>query len=212
MGDQAVTPRIKVCGITSVDDALLAVDAGVNLLGLNFVATSPRVIHARTARDIVAAVGSLVEIIGVVANRSVSELRELRHTVGVHAWQLHGDEPPDVLASLSEADFKAVRVAALPDVELARTYPGRRLLVDAKVEGVLGGSGHTFDWSLVQELARERELLLAGGITPDNVGAAIRSIAPWGIDTASGVELAPGKKDPVKVRALVARVWEASRH
>lgn len=212
MGDQEVTTRVKVCGITSVDDALLAADAGVNLLGLNFVPSSPRAIDARTARDIVEAVGNRVEVIGVVADRSASELRDLRHTIGVHAWQLHGDEPPEMLVRLSEVDFKAVRVAALSDVDLARTYPGRRLLVDAKVQGVLGGSGHTFDWALVQELARERELLLAGGITPGNVGAAIRRIAPWGVDTASGVELSPGKKDAAKVRALVAEVREAGRH
>jgi phosphoribosylanthranilate isomerase len=205
MVSQPLIPQVKVCGVTSVADALMVVDAGVNLLGLNFVASSPRVISVAVARAIVEAVGSQVEVVGVVANWSSAELNELRQTIGLHAWQLHGDEPPEAFVLLSEVDYKAVRIAHAADVELARAYPGRRILVDAKVQGVLGGSGHSFDWRLVQELAQERQLLLAGGITPDNVVSAIESVRPWAIDTASGVEFAPGQKDPLKVRALVAR-------
>lgn len=184
----------------------MVVDAGVNLLGLNFVPSSPRSIDVALARQIVLAVGGKVEVVGVVANRSAAELDEMRRSIGLHAWQLHGDEPPSVLRSLSELDFKAIRIASAPDVELARTYPGRRLLVDAKVSGVLGGSGRTFDWSLVQSLARERELLLAGGITPENAAMASDAVKPWAIDTASGVELSPRAKDAAKVRALIEAV------
>lgn len=206
--EQALSPRVKVCGVTSVSDAAMVVDAGADLLGLNFVPSSPRVIDVALARQIVLAVGARVEVVGVVANRSVIELDEMRRSIGLHAWQLHGDEPPATFAALSEVDFKAVRIAQASDVDLARSYPGRRILVDAKVAGVLGGSGHTFDWRLVQALAGERELLLAGGITPDNALEAIGAVRPWGIDTASGVESAPGKKDQQKVRALLANVRE----
>lgn len=205
MVSQALTPLVKVCGVTSVADALMVVEAGVNLLGLNFVPSSPRFIRVSVAQAIVDAVGTRVEVVGVVANRSAAELNELRQVIGLHAWQLHGDEPPEVFAALSSVDYKAVRVAQASDVVLARTYPGPRILVDAKVPGVLGGSGHTFDWRLVQALAQERQLLLAGGITPDNVALAVESVRPWAIDTASGVESAPGQKDGQKVRALVAR-------
>jgi phosphoribosylanthranilate isomerase len=206
MGHQTLNVAIKVCGITSVEDALMAVDAGVDLLGLNFVPSSPRAISIAAAVRIVQAVGKQVEVIGVVADRTAAELRELRQRIGLHAWQLHGDEPPSIFEHLSEADFKAVRINHPSDVDVARTYPRRRILVDAKVQGVLGGSGHTFDWRLVREFATERQLLLAGGVTPDNVVLAIQDVAPWGIDTASGVELSPGKKDAVKVRALVDAV------
>jgi phosphoribosylanthranilate isomerase len=212
MDEQPLTTRVKVCGVTSVADALMALEAGVDLLGLNFVTTSRRFIDVATAKSIVAAAGAKAEIIGVVANLWPAELNELRMLVGLHAWQLHGDEPPAVFARLSEVDYKAVRVAQAADVELARTYPGRRILVDAKVPGVLGGSGHTFDWTLVRELARERQLLLAGGITPANVASAIESVRPWAIDTASGVELAPGPKDVHKVRALVAATRQGRSH
>lgn len=210
--DQAVKTKIKVCGVTSVGDAVMVVEAGIELLGLNFVPTSPRAIDVPMARAIVQAVGTRVEIVGVVANRSASELNELRRRIGLHAWQLHGDEPPELFSQLSAVDFKAVRIAQASDVDVARSYRGQRILVDAKVQGVLGGSGHTFDWRLVRELSQERQLLLAGGITPDNVAQAIDAVRPWGIDTASGVELAPGEKDAEKVRALVARVREGIAH
>lgn len=203
MDGQAVIPLIKVCGVTSVCDALMLVEAGVNLLGLNFVPSSPRFISVSTAQAIVEAVGARVEVIGVVANRPPAELNQLRELIGLGAWQLHGDEPPEVFAELSAVDYKAVRIASASDVMLARSYPGQRILVDAKVPGILGGSGHTFDWRLVQELAQERQLLLAGGMTPANVALATQSVRPWAIDTASGVESAPGRKDAHKVRALI---------
>jgi phosphoribosylanthranilate isomerase len=199
---------IKICGITGVDDARMVVRAGVNAVGVNLVPSSKRCVSAALAREIVQAIGSEVEVVAVVADRGVEALLALRSELGVHALQLHGSEPPAVLARLLPQAFRAVRIADAADVALARSFAGTRLLVDAKVPGALGGTGHTFDWSLVTELARERSLILAGGLTPDNVGSAVERVRPYGVDTASGVEGAdPRRKD----RDRVVRFVEAAR-
>lgn len=197
---------VKVCGITRPEDAEMVVAAGAELLGLNFVPTSPRCVNLEQSRRIVEAVNGRAEIVGVVANLDVASLNELRSAAGLDSLQLHGDEPPEVFAWLSHNDYKAVRVAGEQDVISVRRYPGSRILVDAKVAGILGGSGHTFDWSLVVDLARERSLLLAGGLTPENASAAVALVRPWAIDVASGVERAPGIKEGRRVRELMLAV------
>ncbi len=200
---------VKVCGITCAEDAVMAVEAGVEMIGLNFVPSSPRCVSAARARDIVAAVARRAEVIGVVANLDVVTMLALRTEARLDSLQLHGDEPPEVFEKLSRSDYKAVRVSDERDVDLARRYLGPRILVDAKVAGVLGGSGHVFDWHLVTALARQRSLLLAGGLTPVNVGAAVSQVQPWAVDVASGVEDAPGVKAREKVRAFVRAVRAA---
>jgi phosphoribosylanthranilate isomerase len=204
------TARIKICGFTRSDDIEVALDAGVDMLGLNFVAGSPRAVSPDHARELVGVVGGRAEVVGVVADRSLSELSELRSSVGIDVFQLHGAEPPEYLAMLSDHDYKAVRIGNRLDIALARLFPGRRLLVDAKVQGQLGGTGRTFDWSLVAELATERQLLLAGGLTPGNVAKAVDQVRPWAVDAASGVESAPGQKDPILVAQFVANARTVS--
>jgi phosphoribosylanthranilate isomerase len=117
---------------------------------------------------------------------------------------MHGSEGPNDLAALLPHAYKAVRVAGDEDVALAESMPGDYVMVDARVEGALGGTGRTFDWRLVAGLAQRRKLVLAGGLTPDNVAAAVAAVHPWCVDVASGVESAPGVKDLEKVRAFVA--------
>lgn len=195
--------RVKVCGITRIEDAIDAVEAGAQFIGLNFVPSSPRCVAVEVARELVGVVAGRAEVVGVVANLDVPQLEALRRDARLDSLQLHGDEPPEIFHALSSGDYKAVRVSDEGDVQRARCYPGSRILVDAKVAGVLGGSGHVFDWSLVEDLARERQLLLAGGLTPDNVVEAIRSVRPWAVDVASGVESAPGIKSRDKVLAFV---------
>jgi len=199
---------VKICGVTSVEDALLAVSAGADAIGLNFVPASKRVIDLATAAHISDAVGTRVELIAVVANRSVPELEELRAATGVHFLQLHGAEAPEELELLLPHAFKAVAIANASDAARAAEYGGARLLVDAKVEGELGGTGKRFDWSLVGPLARRRDLIVAGGLTPSNVTAALGALRPFGVDVASGVEAAqnPRVKDPERVRAFIAAV------
>ena len=201
---------VKICGVTRVSDALLCLEAGASAIGLNFVPSSRRRIDEVTAKDIVAAVGGRLAVVAVVAGLSVDEMRGLRARTGIDWLQLHGAESPAELDGVLPHALKALRIGDAADVANARAYAGERLLVDAKVEGELGGTGAAFDWRLVQDLARKRSILLAGGLSPDNVGAAVRIVRPFGVDVASGVESAPGVKDPASVRAFVVEARRAA--
>ncbi len=202
---------IKICGVTSIADARVAVDAGADAVGVTLVPISQRRGDEATARGIAEAVGAEVEGIAVVADLGVDELRALAERVQVRTLQLHGSEPPAIVSALQPGAYQAVRIATAADVAAARAFSGTRLLADAKVQGELGGTGHTFDWSLVAELAGERALVLAGGLTPDNVASAVQRVRPYGVDTASGVEgEGPRHKDPVKVRRFVEAARRAA--
>jgi phosphoribosylanthranilate isomerase len=201
---------IKICGLTSVRDAEMVVRAGADAIGLNFVSSSPRRIAIPLAREIARAVQGRVELVGVFANQPVSEVLAIKAEVGLDWIQLHGDEPSEAVEQCGPRTMKALRVADAADVARADLFAGRRLLVDTKVSGALGGTGQTFDWSLVDRLARERELLLAGGLGPDNVALAVQKVRPFGIDTASGVESSPGAKSPEITRAFIERARAAS--
>lgn len=197
---------VKVCGITNLDDARMCITEGADALGLNFVSGTPRCISVAHARTITDAVSGSIPIIGVVANLDLEQMRALMSDARLDTLQLHGDESPSIVSALLPRAYKAIRIASADDVVFAKTFPGDDLLVDAKVSGLLGGSGHAFDWSLVAELAKQRRITLAGGLTPENVHSAIRVVSPYRVDVASGVEVAgnPRKKDVSRVRAFVA--------
>ncbi len=198
--------RVKICGITSVTQAQRCAEFGVDALGVNFVSSSPRRVDENTAAAIVRAVGSKVLVVGVVAGLDVAQMRSLRGRTGVGCLQLHGEERiTDVTALLPHA-YKAVRIAAASDVALAEAMPGVYVMVDAKVDGTLGGTGRTFDWSLVASLATKRRLVLAGGLSPENVAHAVACVRPFCVDVASGVEKEPGVKDWERVKAFVDAV------
>lgn len=195
--------RVKVCGITTVEQAWACVEVGVDAIGVNLVDASPRRIDQTLARTIAQEVGDRVLVVAVVANRSLAAMREIRAATGVGCLQLHGDEPPaDVTALLPHA-YKAVRVGGAADVAAADAMPGEYVMVDARVEGALGGTGRTVGWALVAPLAKRRKLVLAGGLTPENVRDAVTVVRPWCVDVASGVESGPGIKDVRKVAAFV---------
>jgi phosphoribosylanthranilate isomerase len=206
---------LKICGITSVDDAILATEAGADALGLNFVRTSKRVIDRATAAHISDAVGDKIELVLVVADRSAHELSDLREETGIRWLQLHGSESPEDLEFVLPEAYKAIGISTATDAARASEYGGDRLLVDAKsgTPGELGGTGHTFDWSLVAALAARRDLIVAGGLNPENVAEAMRALQPFGVDVASGVELPgnPRKKDAALVHAFVAAVRTSER-
>lgn len=198
--------HVKICGVTSKVDALTAIDLGASAIGLNFVASSPRCIdvaQARAIADAIHATNAKVQVVGVVADRSLDELRALVRDAGLDCLQLHGDESPETLSPLLPHAYKAVRIANAADAARAATFPGDHILVDAKVEGALGGTGATFDWSLVTDLAKTKKLTLAGGLTPANVEVAVRAVRPYCVDVASGVESSPGVKDHEKLRAFI---------
>ena len=206
---------VKICGITSAQDAQLAVEAGADALGFVFFAMSPRKISVERAAEIARAVPKGVRRVGVFVNESPAEMARVADAVGLDLLQLHGDEPPEALAGLARAALKAVRVGKGFAEEEALRYASRAagLLVDTRLPGetqLPGGTGVPFDWSLVKGLAaRVPFLMLAGGLDPANVAEAIRVVRPHAVDVSSGVEALPGRKDPARVRAFVQAAREA---
>ncbi len=196
---------IKICGVTNPGDAEHVVHSGANAIGLNFVHGSKRRITLEQARPIVEAVRGRIELCAVVDSPTDLEAKELRQ-LGIEWLQLHGDEPAARVSRLLPHAFKAVAIEDAADARRAGSFPGERLLVDTKVAGGSGGTGKVFDWQLVTDLARTRQLIVAGGLTPKNVAAAVRVLGPYGVDVASGVELVPGVKDPELVTAFVLAV------
>lgn len=202
--------EVKVCGLTSVDDAVRCRELGVDAIGLNFWSGSPRSTDIATAKDIVDAVAGKTQTVGVFVDASLHEVREILRETGIEWAQLHGDESPEEVAALLPRAYKAIAVKDGSAIEIARRFPGEHLLVDASVPGIPGGTGRTFDWAIAEAIAKERTLTLAGGLTPQNVAEAVRTVRPFRVDVASGVESAPGKKDPELVRAFVAAAKRAS--
>jgi phosphoribosylanthranilate isomerase len=201
--------RIKICGVTSVHQASACVDLGVDAIGVNFVASSPRRVDLPTGRAIARHVGDRALVVAVVADMNVAAMRALREESGAGCLQLHGDESADDVRALLPHAYKAVHVADAGDVARADAMPGEYVLVDAKVPGALGGTGQTLDWSLVAGLARRRRLTLAGGLRAENVASAIDLVKPWCVDVASGVESSPGVKDQDKLKRFVEAVRRA---
>ena len=199
--------KIKICGIKTVKDALAAMEAGADLIGFNFYPKSPRYIDVGTCRNIMSVMRrhGHVTYVGVFVNASVEEVYATIETCGLSLAQLHGDETPEMLSALNGRAFKAFRGIPTHITGYERN-DAPALLVDAAVKGVYGGSGVTADWTAAEELAKKYPLLLAGGLTPENVADAVRQVRPWGVDVASGVESAPGEKDAGKMVQFVKEV------
>ena len=204
--------QIKICGIKTVTDALAAMEAGADLIGFNFYSKSPRYIDVGICRDIMSVMRRYGHItyVGVFVNASVEVIRATIKTCGLSLAQLHGDETPEMLSALAGRAFKAFR-GVPADIDGFSRGESPALLVDAAVKGLYGGSGVTADWNGAAELAKKYPLLLAGGLNPENVADAVRKVKPWGVDVASGVESAPGEKDPSKMKAFVRTVQSESR-
>ena len=207
---------IKICGIRDVQTAQAVAQAGVDAIGLNFYAQSPRVVAPEMAANIVAALDGAAEPVGVFVNHSVVEVRAICKQCGLRTIQLHGDEPADQLADLSR-DYRVIRAfrVGAAGLQSAGLYLDecRRLearpwacLVDASVPGQFGGTGHTAPWETLASEYKSAEwppLILAGGLTPDNVSQAIATVGPWGVDVAGGVESSVACKDVALVRQFV---------
>lgn len=199
--------KIKICGIKNVNDALAAMEAGADLIGFNFYPKSPRYIDVGKCRDIMSVMQRYGHItyVGVFVNATVAEINATMDTCGLSLAQLHGDETAEMLSELDGKAFKAFRGIPESVNGFARSE-SPAFLVDASVKDLYGGSGVTADWDGAAELAKKYLLLLAGGLTPENVAEAVSRVKPWGVDVASGVESAPGKKDPSKMKAFVQAV------
>lgn len=199
--------KIKICGIKTIPDALAAVNAGADLIGFNFYPKSPRYVDVGMCRNIMSVMRQIgkVTCVGVFVNASIAEILATMDTLGLNLAQLHGDETPEMLKALNGKAFKAFR--GIPEsVDGFVRSESPAFLVDASVKGVYGGSGVTVDWNSAAELAKKYPLLLAGGLTPENVAEAVSRVKPWGVDVASGVESAPGKKDAGNMVQFVKEV------
>lgn len=208
-------PRVKVCGVRSVADARAVARAGADWIGLNFHPTSPRRVDEATARAIVAALDGLAEPLGLFVDRPSAEVADVAARVGLRRVQLHGAEPPEELSRLSRrglAVVKAFRLGTRADIDRMIAYlraaealgaAPEAVLVDAFVAGLPGGTGRPIAAELLAGLPPLPRLILAGGLTPENVAERVAAVRPWMVDVAGGVESAPGSKDPARVAALV---------
>jgi phosphoribosylanthranilate isomerase len=194
---------LKVCGITRLTDARHAVNEGATALGFVFWLRSPRYVAPERAAEIIAELPSTVMTVGVFVNESVDGIRSVAGQAGLSAVQLHGDEPPAYADALPWPIFRAVTVENAVAAADAWTLDAT-LLLDAADPARRGGTGITVDWLRAAELARERRVVLAGGLTPENVGEAVDLVQPYGVDVSSGVEESPGVKDFMKVAKFLA--------
>lgn len=199
--------RIKICGITRVEDARAAAALGADAIGLVFYAPSPRSIDAERARAIIAAVPPFVTVVGLFVDPAPEEVESVLRRCSLGLLQFHGNEAPDFCGSFGLPYIKAARVRADADLVqyLSQYQAARGWLLDAYHDRLYGGSGETFDWNLIpRDLARP--VILSGGLAPDNVGAAVRQVRPWAVDVSSGVEASKGIKDAAKIAAFITGV------
>jgi phosphoribosylanthranilate isomerase len=206
--------RVKICGITNVEDALLACELGADAIGLNFYDKSPRCISPFAASRIIQKLPPFVAPVGVFVNWQAAPVTTLAKALALSAAQLHGDEPPELVREIARkvSVIKALHLGkggALPP--FAKYRGAAAFLLDAPHSGQYGGTGHTADWSLAHTAAESHRILLAGGLTPENVAEAIFTVRPYAVDVTSGVEAKPGKKDPGKLRAFFDEVVRANQ-
>jgi phosphoribosylanthranilate isomerase len=192
---------VKICGITNEDDALLSVAMGADAVGFNFVQGSTRQIAAQVAYDITRRLPAEILTVGIFRNEHPSRVIDVAHRAGVKAVQLHGRETAAETAEIARTFRWVIKVfsASDPNLPKADTYGTDMIMID----GPEPGSGKVFDWSLAGDAPDSMKLILAGGLTPENVGAAITEVKPWGVDVATGVEKSPGKKDALAVKRFI---------
>lgn len=203
--------RIKICGMTNLNDALSALEAGADALGFVFYKKSPRYIEPDIASEIIRNLPPLVTVVGVFVDEQIDRVRETAKFCCLDLLQFHGFESPEYCEWYHNRVIKAFRVKDASSLEEVRKYKDQvsGYLLDSYSEDAYGGTGSTFDWSVAREISRLRPVLLAGGLTPDNVARAISEVRPYGVDVSSGVESAPGRKDMEKMRSFVDSVRKA---
>ncbi len=202
--------KIKICGITNADDAKVAVEAGADAVGFVFHSASPRRVEPDAARAIIAQLPPFVLPVGVFVNEEVKVVRDIMDACGLALAQLHGDETAAYCESLGRPVLRAIRLKDRGSLLALAEYKGRArvrgFVLDAFSESAFGGTGRVADWVLAAEAAKAAPVLLAGGLTPQNVGEGVRQVRPYGVDVSSGVEASPGKKDQAKMRDFVQAV------
>jgi phosphoribosylanthranilate isomerase len=197
--------KVKICGITSAEDALAAVDAGADALGFMFYAPSPRCVTREMVAQIIPQLPPFVAKVGVFVNPTAEEVQRAIADCGLDTLQFHGEEPPEFCRQFGLKVLKAFRVQGPETLKALPTYSAMAWLLDSFVAGTRGGTGNSFNWEIAaQAVTLGGRVILAGGLTPENAADAVRKVRPYALDVSSGVESAPGRKDAAKVRAFIA--------
>ena len=201
-----MTVKVKICGITNLDDALFAAESGADALGFVFWNKSPRFVEASVAKAIVKALPPFVSCVGVFVDEDASRVNGIARQAGLSCVQLHGSETPEFCGGMELRVIKAFRIKQGNDIASLSDYDVSAFLLDSYSEGAPGGTGKVFDWDYAVEAKKYGKVILAGGLTPGNIAEALRKVGPYGVDASSGVESSPGKKDKVKVKEFIRLV------
>ncbi len=207
--------KVKICGITTVVDALSAADAGADAIGFIFWNKSPRYVEPQDAAAIIAELPPFLKTVGVFVDEDPEVIASVVEATGIDCVQLHGNESPEdtekVKRMVTAPVIKAVRMRGEDDLSRLSAYRVSAILLDAFREGVPGGTGKVFDWNLAVRAKSAGRIILSGGLTPENVAGAIRKVTPYAVDVSTGVESAPGKKDANKIKDFMEEVGKAAR-
>ena len=202
--------KVKICGITNLDDALFAVESGADALGFVFWEKSLRFVEASAVKSIIKTLPPFVSTVGVFVDQEAGRVNEIARQTGLSCVQLHGSETPEFCKLIELRVVKAFRIKQSADILPLSSYDVSAFLLDTYSEGILGGTGKVFDWDCAIEAKKYGRIILSGGLTPVNIEEALRKVSPYGVDASSGVELSPGRKDKVKVREFIRLAREAS--
>ncbi|NIP99100.1 MAG: phosphoribosylanthranilate isomerase [Nitrospinaceae bacterium] len=200
--------KIKICGMTNLDDARLAVENGADAVGFIFYKKSPRCVTEKTVKEINAQLPPFIHRVGVFVNETAERINRIAASCGLSAVQLHGDESPAFCRKIKSRVIKAVRVENAASLKNLSRYPVDGFLLDTFKKGQWGGTGQVFDWALAKRAKQYGAVIVAGGLNSRNVREAIRRVQPYGVDVSSGVERSPGIKDPKKIKAFLKAVRE----
>jgi phosphoribosylanthranilate isomerase len=203
--------KIKICGITNLEDALYSAEYGADSLGFNFYKKSPRYIEPQKAAEIIAQLPPFVMPVGIFVNEREDKIREIQHLTCIQGVQFHGDESPEFCQRFGGRVIKAFQVRDKESLKAMAHYHVGAFLLDSYREGMRGGTGVTFDWHLAVVAKTFGKIILSGGLTPENVAEAVKLVQPYGVDVAGGVEKGKGAKDQVKVKKFITEVRRASR-
>lgn len=203
--------KIKICGITSTDDAIAAAESGVDALGFNFYKKSPRYIEPARAAEIIAQLPPFVTPVGVFVNEREDRVRDIMFTTGIKVLQFHGDERPEFCGRFASRAIKAFQVKDKESLKDMVHFHVSALLLDSYHKNLRGGTGDVFDWHLAVVAKTFGRIILAGGLTPDNVAEAVKLVQPYGVDVAGGVESKQGIKDHAKMRKFITEARKAAR-
>ena len=195
--------KVKVCGMTSLKDALVAVEVGADAVGFIFYKKSPRSVTMKTVREIVLELPPFVDTVGVFVDETAEQINKIADYCNLDIIQLHGDESPTFCKKIRRKVIKAIRIKDMQSVKKLSSFQVSGFLLDTFSENLHGGTGKVFDWNLALPAKKFGPVIMAGGLTPNNVQQAVRQIRPYGVDVCSGVESEPGIKDHKKVRAFL---------